>query len=127
MIRSIPRIISFGVFADFHWHAGIPQFKQYNLIYGWNYSGKTTLARVFRCFELKQPHADFADAQVQLKADDGVVHHLSSPDTAPTFRVFNTDFIRDNRNRLAPRSMPRRLHPQIDGSGRSRQGSLHTL
>lgn len=96
MIRKIQRISSFGVFADFQPPATLPEFKQFNLIYGWNYSGKTTLSRAFRCFEQKQPHVDFAAAQVQLKAQDGTVHHLSAPQTAPVFRVFNSDFVREN-------------------------------
>jgi wobble nucleotide-excising tRNase len=96
MIRRIQHIKAFGVFADFQWPAGLPEFKQFNLIYGWNYSGKTTLSRVFRCFELKLPHVDFTGAQVQLKAEDGTVHHLSAPHAAPAFRVFNSDFVREN-------------------------------
>jgi len=96
MIRRIQHIKSFGVFADFHWPASLPEFKQFNLIYGWNYSGKTTLSRAFRCFEQKQPHVDFAGAQVQLKAQDGTIHYLSAPHTAPVFRVFNSDFRNEN-------------------------------
>jgi wobble nucleotide-excising tRNase len=96
MIRRIQHIKAFGVFADFPWPAGLPDFKQFNLIYGWNYSGKTTLSRAFRCFEQKLPHVDFAGGQVQLKAEDGTVHHLSMPHTAPAFRVFNSDFVREN-------------------------------
>ncbi len=95
-MRTIQSIKAFGVFNDFRWPTGLPEFKQYNLIYGWNYSGKTTLSRAFRCFEQKQPHADFAGAQVQLKAEDGTVHHLSAPHSAPKFRVFNSDFVREN-------------------------------
>lgn len=96
MIRRIQQIKSFGVFGDFQWPASLPEFKQFNLIYGWNYSGKTTLSRAFRCFEQKQLHVDFASAQVQLKGQDGTVHHLSVPHTAPVFRVFNSDFVREN-------------------------------
>jgi wobble nucleotide-excising tRNase len=96
MIRNIPSIKSFGVFADYRWKAGTPDFKRFNLIYGWNYSGKTTLSRAFRCFELKEPHKDFPDAEVELLGADGTTHELSAPNTAPEFRVFNTDFIRDN-------------------------------
>lgn len=96
MIRSIPKISSFGVFADFKWHQGIPEFKQYNLFYGWNYSGKTTLSRVFRCFEKRQAHVDFAGARAQLKSDNGTVHDLAAPHTAPVLRVFNSDFVREN-------------------------------
>lgn len=96
MIRRVQHIKSFGVFADFQWPANLPEFKQFNLIYGWNYSGKTTLSRALRCFEQKRPHEDFAGAQVQLKADDGTLHNLSAPHAAPEFRVFNTDFVREN-------------------------------
>lgn len=96
MIRTIQNIKAFGVFSGFRWPARLPEFKQFNLIYGWNYSGKTTLSRAFRCFELKERHSDFTDAQVHLKADNGKEHHLSAPHTAPEFRVFNTDFIREN-------------------------------
>ncbi|MEE8186730.1 MAG: AAA family ATPase [Nitrososphaerales archaeon] len=96
MIRTVHKIKGFGVFSDFRWPAGLPEFKQFNLIYGWNYSGKTTLSRAFRCFELKQRHSDFADAEVQLKAVDGTLHQLSKPSNAPEFRVFNSDFVREN-------------------------------
>jgi len=96
MIRRIQHIKAFGVFTDFQWPASLPEFKQYNLIYGWNYSGKTTLSRAFRCFEQKLPHIDFAEAQVQLQTEDGTIHNLSHPDTAPPFRVFNSDFAREN-------------------------------
>lgn len=96
MIRSIQRIKDFGVFADFHWPATLPDFKQFNLIYGWNYSGKTTLSRVFRCFEQQSHHVDFPGAHAHLMDHNGNAHHLSSPKAAPVFRVFNSDFVRDN-------------------------------
>ena len=96
MIQTIPSVKDFGVFESFKWPAELPPFRRYNLIYGWNYSGKTTISRVFRCFELGRSHQDFANAQVQLKSDDGKIHTLSAPTTAPEFRVFNTDFVREN-------------------------------
>lgn len=96
MIRSVEHITGFGVFTNFQWPSGLPDFKQFNLIYGWNYSGKTTLSRAFRCFEQKAPHADFSGAQVQVNSYDGTIHYLSSPNNAPVFRVFNNDFVREN-------------------------------
>lgn len=106
MIRRIQHIKEFGVFADFQWPASLPDFKQFNLIYGWNYSGKTTLSRVFRCFEQRIPHIDFASAQVQLKGEDGNDHHLASPHTSPAFRVFNSDFVRENLSFADGSTMP---------------------
>ncbi len=96
MIRTIQTIKNFGVFSDFRWPTGLTEFKKRNLLYGWNYSGKTTLSRIFRAFEQRQAHPDFAGAQLQLRMDDGAVHDLSSPDSVPPLRVFNSDFVRDN-------------------------------
>jgi wobble nucleotide-excising tRNase len=96
MLRRIQHIKSFGVFANFQWPAGLPAFKKLNLIYGWNYSGKTTLSRTIRCFEQQRLHADFPSAEVQLTTEDGVSHVLTAPHTAPVLRVFNSDFVREN-------------------------------
>lgn len=96
MIQSIHGIKSFGVFRDFHWPTSLPEFRKFNLIYGWNYSGKTTLSRAFRCFEQKQLHPDYPGAEVQLRADDGTSYNLANPQTALAIRVFNTDFVRSN-------------------------------
>ena len=96
MIGRIQHIKSFGVVEDFQWPASLPEFKQFNLIYGWNYSGKTTRSRAFRCFEQKQLHVDFAGGQVQRKDQDETFHHLSVRHAAPVFRVFNSDFVREN-------------------------------
>lgn len=96
MIRRIQHITSFGVFTSFQWTAGLPEFKKYNLIYGWNYSGKTTLSRAIRCFEQQRPHVDFPAAEVQLTTADGAHHLLTAPHTAPSLRVFNNDFVREH-------------------------------
>lgn len=96
MLRCIQYIKSFGVFANFQWPAGLPEFKKFNLIYGWNYSGKTMLSRTIQCFEQQRHHVDFPAAEVQLKTEDGVHHVLTAPHTAPVLRVFNSDFVRDH-------------------------------
>lgn len=96
MIRRIEQIKSFGVFEDFRWPSGVPEFKKFNLIYGWNYSGKTTLSRALRCFEKHQLHADFPKAQVQLSCEAGTTSGLTLPGSPNLLRVFNTDFVREN-------------------------------
>lgn len=96
IIRRVQRIKSFGVYADFRWTPELPVFNRYNLLYGWNYSGKTTLSRVFRCFELKQPHPDFMGAEIKLETEDGKTHESPTYGDGLTLRVFNGDFIREN-------------------------------
>jgi len=96
IIRKVQRIKSFGVYSDFRWSPELPAFNRYNLLYGWNYSGKTTLSRVFRCFELKQAHSDFMEAEIKLETDDGQNHESPTQWTGPVVRVFNADFVREN-------------------------------
>ena len=39
--------------------------KLSNLIYGWNYSGKTTLSRIFHSFELKDFSSGFESSEFE--------------------------------------------------------------
>lgn len=96
MIRRLDRLKDFGCFHDFSWPTDLIPFKQFNLIFGWNYSGKTTFTRALRCFELKKRHDDFGGAEVQFCNTDGTVHHLSTIVDPHLFRVFNVDYVREN-------------------------------
>jgi wobble nucleotide-excising tRNase len=96
MIRRVQRSTSFGVFEDFTWPSGLHEFKQFNPIFGWNYSGKTTFSRAFRCFELLKRHPDFDKAEVHLQCGDSSAHTLSTTTGPHHYRVFNVDFVRDN-------------------------------
>jgi wobble nucleotide-excising tRNase len=96
MIRRVQRITSFGVFNDFTWPGNLHEFKQFNLLFGWNYSGKTTLSRTLRCFELLKRHDDFNRADVHLHCDGDKVHILSTTKGPHYYRVFNVDFVREN-------------------------------
>lgn len=42
MINKIKKIRNLGIFSDFKWPDALENFKRFNLIYGWNGSGKTT-------------------------------------------------------------------------------------
>lgn len=96
MIRRLDRVRDFGCFHDFSWPQDLVSFKKFNLIFGWNYSGKTTFTRALRCFELKKHHDDFGDAEVQLCDTTGTIHHLSMIVDPHLFRVFNVDYVREN-------------------------------
>jgi wobble nucleotide-excising tRNase len=96
MIRRLQRVKAFGSFHDFSWPTGLHEFRKFNLLFGWNYSGKTTFSRTFRCFELQKYHEDFGTAEVQFCVEDGTAHSLSSITAPHVFRVFNVDFVREN-------------------------------
>lgn len=47
-------ISKFGLYKDYSWNTEIGNtetFRRLNIIYGRNYSGKTTLSRIFKCIE----------------------------------------------------------------------------
>lgn len=95
MIERIDIIKNFGVFKNFT--CINPDFKKYNLIYGWNYSGKTTLSRIFRCIELEELHIDFPDSEFELTDDqNNKIKHNKLDYTISKFRIFNTDFVNSN-------------------------------
>jgi len=97
MIVSINKVKNFGLFRDFKWNSNMRKFKQCNLIYGWNYSGKTTLSRIFRCIELKELHSDFQNAVFELTDDkNNKITSDNLDNSVYQFRVFNTDFIEEN-------------------------------
>jgi len=94
-IGKIEKINKFGQFYDFNWPSDLDEFNKYNFFYGWNYSGKTTLSRIFKCLELKKLHNDYQNASFRIKTDNGTLTEKNL-DTDCPIRVFNEDFIEDN-------------------------------
>jgi wobble nucleotide-excising tRNase len=101
MIKKLD-ISKFGLFNSFSWDASIGRhtpFKRLNIIYGRNYSGKTTLSRILRCIEKGEIHNDYKNANFSIEMYDSSVINSSSlpiPSNAPKIRVYNTDFVKDN-------------------------------
>ena len=93
MIKKIKSIRNFGVFNKYQTDPSLSEFNKYNLIYGWNASGKTTISRLLRCFELKMIHGDFPKAEFQLQIEDGALLDHENLDKISNIRVFNKDFI----------------------------------
>lgn len=96
MIKRIEFISQFGIFCDFRWNDNLPEFAKLNLIYGWNYSGKTTLSRIFQALEHKKLSTEYSAARFQLLTEDG--SQVSSDDLSksPAIRVFNRDYVAAN-------------------------------
>lgn len=93
MITKINKIKDFGVFKNFNGNA-LSELKTFNLIYGWNYSGKTTLSRVFRCLEKGELHDDYLTATFEM--EDATTKYDNTFAVKANIRVFNSDFVKDN-------------------------------
>ena len=73
MITKIDSIKNFGVYKDFKWSKsiGLSDFNSKNIIYGWNYSGKTTLSRIFQSLKDKKIFGETANVEFKIKHDSG--------------------------------------------------------
>ena len=72
----------------------MPGFKIFNLIYGWNYSGKTLLSRVFRWLEKGKLHNDYLMVTFELKST--TAKHDYKFAFCRYYRVLNPDILKDN-------------------------------
>jgi wobble nucleotide-excising tRNase len=104
MIKNISHIKNLGVFNDFEWKSevrsnggSVQNFVDINIIYGRNYSGKTTLSRIIRALETGTLSDKYGAPSFKLKfTDNSEVEHTSLSNNGKIIRVFNEDFIRDN-------------------------------
>ena len=97
-IKSTVKIKKFPSFVDFKPATDLPEFSKYNLIYGWNGSGKTTFSRILRLFELQtNQYDDLANpAEFEFKLSDNSSISNGDLSTFKEIRVFNKDFIEDS-------------------------------
>ncbi|MEL1255912.1 AAA family ATPase [Flavobacterium sp. DGU38] len=101
MIQKIS-INNFGLFKNYSWETNIGSsetFRLVNIIYGRNYSGKTTLSRIFKSIEDGRVHENFSNSNFSITVNGGTVitqNNLESFGTDKKVRVYNTDFVNDN-------------------------------
>lgn len=97
MIKRINYIKNFGVFQNYRRAGDIQDFTNLNIIYGWNYSGKTTISRVFQHFERTERNPDFSSAEFEFETHSGdkFTEQKQSIDDRK-IRTFNADFIKSN-------------------------------
>ncbi len=92
-ISRIARLRHSGVLRDFNWASGLPPFGRYNLIYGWNGSGKTTISQMFRALETRMPPAT-GDVTFTINGADVSSSNFGGG-TLPV-RVLNRDFVSES-------------------------------
>lgn len=104
MLKKIQHIRKLGVFDNFSWNnevknkdGAVQNFVRINIIYGRNYSGKTTLSRIARALETGYLSEKYGTPSFQLEfADNSYVTAATLSTHGKNIRVFNEDFIREN-------------------------------
>jgi len=103
-IKKIDSIKGMAVYDDFQWSSSvrdtgnnIAEFKNLNILYGRNYSGKTTLSRIVRALETGCISEKYSSPEFRVSFDGGSTstQNLLS-NHGQVVRVFNEDFVRDN-------------------------------
>jgi wobble nucleotide-excising tRNase len=94
-IKKIEKIESLGLYQNFAWDDQCNEFNKYNFLYGWNYSGKTTLSRLFKCLEDKKCHPGYSQMKFTITTNNG---NLTQKDIGSDYfiKVFNEDFVEEN-------------------------------
>ena len=95
MISKINRLTNFGNYRQFQW-GGTTPFSKRNLIYGWNYSGKTTLSRLFQILDEPNQMAQWQGCQFEVELQGGATMAHANLANPPRIKVFNRDFIQRN-------------------------------
>jgi wobble nucleotide-excising tRNase len=102
---------SFGSFTGLNWKKTIKDsgqtvqnFKRLNIIYGRNYSGKTTLSRIFRALETGKLPLNYSSPSFKIYGEKGDITEAGVATKAYDVRVYNRDFVSDNLNFLIDQS-----------------------
>lgn len=90
-VKRIARIERYRIFRDFTWPDALPDFARFNLIYGWNGVGKTTLSGVFSYLQSKQI---MTEGRVDWLFEQRTVSSANiGNEQTPAVRVFNRDTV----------------------------------
>ena len=104
MFKKISKIKNMATFKDFTWDDSVRNSKnnvvglnKINILYGRNYSGKTTLSRIFRAIEKKELPPKYENSEFSLIYDDKkIICQNTLKEHDKIIRVFNQDFVKEN-------------------------------
>ncbi len=103
MIKKIKKIKNLGVFSNYQWDRDLTEFERYNLFYGWNGTGKTTLSKLFSCLEQGQS-TEFTDLEYEIDAETGIFKNGTAFNRK--IKVFNQDYVKNNVELLQGTAKP---------------------
>lgn len=96
MIIAIQKLKGFGIFKDYT-NISTQDFGRYNLIYGWNGTGKSTLSNLFSLLEKKSQSPRFHESKYSIKlSDETIINEKNISNSNVEIKVFNQKFVSDN-------------------------------
>lgn len=95
MLKNI-KIGRFGSYKSFDGFEENFNFKKMNILYGANYSGKTTLSKIIAILEKKKIPNNYSEPDVNFLFSDNEINLYNYQDSNKKVIVFNKDFVDDN-------------------------------
>src|SRR5699024_6599124 len=75
----------------------IYNFKDINIFYGRNYSGKTSLSKIIRGLETKKISDKYDAPSFEIRLEDeSIISHSNLSDFNYPIHVYNSDFVKEN-------------------------------
>ena len=118
LIDRISKLKHPGVLHNFTWPDDLTTFGRYNLIYGWNGTGKTTISRLFHAIETRTPPTNY---EAELSISGQLLPGSAFSQATLPVRVFNRDFVAANVTQLPGGDVPPILVLGEDSVGKQEQ------
>ena len=71
------------------------KFSEINIIYGRNYSGKTTLSRIINCLDKKIVHPDYINSNFEIILENSTSIKSDNLYNTLNVKVYNSDFMKE--------------------------------
>lgn len=104
MLTKFNRIKGYRIFQDFNWPEKLPEFSRYNVIYGMNGSGKTSLSSLLHQLQKKEA-LTAGNVVISLGGQSITSQSFPAFDDA-TIRVFNRDTVNRSVFEVADGTLP---------------------
>ena len=106
-ITKIAKIDNFGIFKNFDWDSSLSyqhksnteiyNFKDINIFYGRNYSGKTSLSKIIRSLEKRIVPSKYDQPEFKIELSDGsIISQKNLTTHTHPIHVYNSDFVKEN-------------------------------
>ncbi|OOV80383.1 AAA family ATPase [Acinetobacter sp. ANC 5600] len=103
-IKCISKIDNFSIFKNFDWNQNLSlgnnqtyDFKDINIFYGRNYSGKTSLSKIIRALDTKTISTKYANPNFQIEfVDKSIISQNNLTTFTHPIHVYNSDFVKEN-------------------------------